>query len=46
MVKAGTIDKAAYSALPPVKGKAVTPTVAQTEKAAKYLSANWAKVAG
>ena len=46
MVKAGTIDKAAYDALPPVNGTAVTPTVAQTEKAAQYLSANWAKVIG
>jgi putative spermidine/putrescine transport system substrate-binding protein len=46
MAKAGTIDKAAYGALPPVRGQAVTPTVAQTDKAAKYLSANWAKVVG
>jgi putative spermidine/putrescine transport system substrate-binding protein len=46
MGKAGTIDKAAYDALPPVNGTAVTPTVAQTEKAAQYLSANWAKVIG
>ncbi len=46
MVKAGTIDKAAYDALPPVNGTAVTPTVAQTEKATEYLSANWAKVVG
>ena len=40
------IDKAAYDALPPVNGKAVTPTVAQTEKATTYLSANWAKAVG
>ena len=46
MVKAGTIDKAAYSALPPVKGTVVTPTVAQTEKAAAYLGDNWAKAVG
>ena len=46
MVKAGTIDKAAYDALPPVNGQAVTPTVAQTEKATTYLSANWAKTVG
>jgi putative spermidine/putrescine transport system substrate-binding protein len=46
MVKAGTIDKAAYDALPPVNGKAVIPTVAQTEKATKYLSANWTKAVG
>jgi putative spermidine/putrescine transport system substrate-binding protein len=46
MVKAGTIDKAAYDALPPVNGQAVTPTVAQTTKAAGYLSKNWAKAVG
>jgi putative spermidine/putrescine transport system substrate-binding protein len=46
MVKSGSIDQAAYSALPPVNGTAVTPTVAQTEKAAAYLSENWAKVVG
>ena len=46
MVKAGTIDKAAYDALPPVNGQAVTPTVAQTEKATTYLTANWAKTIG
>jgi putative spermidine/putrescine transport system substrate-binding protein len=46
MVKAGTIDKAKYDALPPVKGNPVIPTNAQTEKAAKYLSANWSKVTG
>jgi putative spermidine/putrescine transport system substrate-binding protein len=46
MVKAGTIDKAAYDALPPVNGQAVTPTVAQTEKATTYLTANWAKTVG
>jgi putative spermidine/putrescine transport system substrate-binding protein len=46
MVKAGTIDKKAYDALPPVNGKAVTPTVPQTEKAAAYLSKNWAKAVG
>jgi putative spermidine/putrescine transport system substrate-binding protein len=46
MVKAGSIDQAAYGALPPVKGTAVTPTVPQTEKAATYLSENWSKVVG
>src|SRR4051812_4478806 len=46
MVKSGSIDNAAYDALPPVNGQAVTPTVAQTEKATKYLSANWAKAVG
>jgi putative spermidine/putrescine transport system substrate-binding protein len=46
MVKAGTIDKAAYDALPPVNGSSVTPTIPQTEKAAAYLSKNWAKAIG
>ncbi|MEP7090071.1 MAG: ABC transporter substrate-binding protein [Nocardioidaceae bacterium] len=46
MVKAGTIDKAAYAALPAVNGSAVTPTVPETEKATTYLSANWAKTIG
>ncbi len=46
MVKAGTIDKAAYEALPAVNGDAVNLTAAQTEKAAAYLSTNWAKVVG
>ena len=46
MVKAGTIDKAKYDALPPVNGQAVTPTVAQTEKATTYLTDNWAKTVG
>jgi putative spermidine/putrescine transport system substrate-binding protein len=46
MAKAGTIDKAKWDALPKVTGTPVIPTNAQTEKAAKYLSQNWAKVAG
>jgi putative spermidine/putrescine transport system substrate-binding protein len=46
MDKAGTIDKDAYDALPPVNGQAVTPTVPQTEKATAYLSKNWAKAVG
>jgi len=46
MVKAGTIDKKAYDALPPVNGTAVTPTIPQTEKATQYLSQNWAKAVG
>jgi putative spermidine/putrescine transport system substrate-binding protein len=46
MVKAGTIDKAAYDALPAVSGTSVTPTIPQTEKAAAYLSKNWAKAIG
>jgi putative spermidine/putrescine transport system substrate-binding protein len=46
MVKAGTIDKTAYTALPPVNGTAVTPTVPETEKATTYLTANWPKAVG
>jgi len=46
MVKAGTIDKQAYDALPPVNGSSVTPTIPQTEKAAAYLSKNWAQAIG
>ncbi len=46
MVKAGTIDKAKYDALPAVSGTPVIPTNAQTEKAATYLSNNWSKVTG
>jgi putative spermidine/putrescine transport system substrate-binding protein len=46
MVKAGTIDKALYNALPKVEGKPVIPTNEQTEKAASYLSDNWAKAVG
>jgi putative spermidine/putrescine transport system substrate-binding protein len=46
MAKAGTIDKAKYSTLPKVTGTPVVPTNAQTEKAAAYLSKNWAKAVG
>jgi len=46
MVKGGTIDKQAYDALPPVNGSSVTPTIPQTEKAAAYLSKNWAQAIG
>ena len=46
MVKAGTIDKAKYDALPKVTGKITVPTVKQTDKAATYLSSNWSKVSG
>jgi putative spermidine/putrescine transport system substrate-binding protein len=46
MVKAGTIDKAKYDALPKVSGKPVIPTNAQTEKMAAYLADNWAKAVG
>jgi putative spermidine/putrescine transport system substrate-binding protein len=44
MVKAGTIDKAKYDALPAVQGDPVVVSDAQNKKAADYLSANWAKV--
>jgi putative spermidine/putrescine transport system substrate-binding protein len=46
MVKAGTIDEKAYKALPPVKGKPIIVTDAQTTKAATYLSKHWAEVTG
>jgi putative spermidine/putrescine transport system substrate-binding protein len=43
MDKAGTIDKAAYGALPTATGSPVFLTDAQTRKAKDYLTANWAK---
>jgi len=43
MVAAGTIDKAAYAALPKAVGTPVFLTSAQNDKAKAYLSANWAK---
>ncbi len=43
MEKAGTIDKAAFAALPPVSGTPVVLTQAQTDAAAKILSGTWAK---
>jgi putative spermidine/putrescine transport system substrate-binding protein len=46
MVKAGTIDKAAFDALPPVTGTPVFPTKDQTDKATEYLTANWRKAVG
>lgn len=46
MVEAGTIDKEAYDALPPVEGEAVVPTPEQTEAAAAFLADNWSKVTG
>jgi len=46
MVKAGTIDKGLYDALPKVSGSPVIPTNDQTEKAAAYLADNWAKAVG
>jgi putative spermidine/putrescine transport system substrate-binding protein len=46
MVKAKTIDEKAYKALPPVLGKPVIITDAQTTKGAAYLSKHWAEVLG
>ncbi|HEU4511509.1 MAG TPA: ABC transporter substrate-binding protein [Nocardioidaceae bacterium] len=46
MAEAGTIDQQLYDALPEVSGDPVIPTNEQTEKAAQYLSENWAKVVG
>jgi putative spermidine/putrescine transport system substrate-binding protein len=46
MVKAGTINQAAFAALPPVTGTPVVPTDAQTTNAAAYLSQHWAEVTG
>lgn len=46
MVAAGTIDKAAYAALPKAVGTPVFLTSAQNDKAKAYLSANWAKAIG
>ncbi len=46
MVKAGTIDKAAYDALPQVAGEPVVVSEDQSAKATKYLAANWAKAIG
>ena len=46
MAEEGTIDQELYDALPPVAGEPVIPTNEQTEKAAQYLSENWAKVGG
>ncbi|GID92249.1 ABC transporter substrate-binding protein [Amorphoplanes digitatis] len=46
MQKAGTIDAAAFAALPKVDGTPVFQTEAQTTKAKEYLAANWAKAIG
>jgi putative spermidine/putrescine transport system substrate-binding protein len=46
MEKAGTIDKAAFAALPPVTGTPVLLTDAQTTAAKNYLTKNWAKAIG
>ena len=46
MVTAGTIDKAAYGALPAIEGPVIVPTRDQNEAATKYLADNWAKAIG
>jgi putative spermidine/putrescine transport system substrate-binding protein len=46
MVKAGTIDKAKYSALPKVTGTPIIPTTEQTAKAGAYLAKNWSSAVG
>jgi len=46
MQKAGTIDAAAFTALPKAAGTPVFLTEAQTTKAKEYLAANWAKAVG
>jgi putative spermidine/putrescine transport system substrate-binding protein len=46
MRKAGTIDAAAFAALPKVDGTPVVPAEAQNTKAKEYLTANWAKTIG
>ena len=46
MVTAGTIDKAAFAALPQVTGTPVFLTSEQSDKAKAYLTANWAKAIG
>ena len=46
MVATGTIDKAAYAALPKAVGTPVFLTKAQNDKANAYLTANWAKAIG
>ncbi|MEO7130476.1 MAG: ABC transporter substrate-binding protein, partial [Dermatophilaceae bacterium] len=46
MVKAGTIDKPAFEALPAVDGTPVFLTSPQSDAAKTYLTANWAKTVG
>ena len=46
MIAAGTIDKAAYAALPKAVGTPVFLTKAQNDKANAYLTANWAQAIG
>jgi putative spermidine/putrescine transport system substrate-binding protein len=46
MTTAGTIDKTAVAALPPVAGTPVFQTQAQVTAASTYLASNWAKAIG
>lgn len=46
MAKTGTIDKAAYAALPKVVGTPQIPSLAQAQAASAYLVANWAAAVG
>jgi putative spermidine/putrescine transport system substrate-binding protein len=46
MVKAGTIDKAAYSKLPSVSGTPVYLTEEQTNAAKEYLASHWTQAVG
>jgi putative spermidine/putrescine transport system substrate-binding protein len=46
MEKDGTIDKAAFAALPPTQGSPVVLTQAQLTKAQDYLKANWQQAVG
>jgi putative spermidine/putrescine transport system substrate-binding protein len=41
MVKNGTVDKTAYKALPPVPGKPVLPTPAESTAAATLIAKDW-----
>ena len=46
MAEAGTVDKAAYDALPAVTGTPVLPTNDQSTKNAEFLGATWASAVG
>ncbi|KUI32106.1 ABC transporter substrate-binding protein [Mycobacterium sp. IS-1496] len=46
MQQAGTLDKAAWDALPPVEGEPVIVSVEQNKKATEYLAGNWAGAIG
>ncbi len=46
MEKAGTIDQAAFKALPAVSGEPVFLSQEQSDKAKEYLTANWRKAIG